>query len=364
MRLYIRRVTEALKVTNQDQNHTLPVSDDLKDELLTWVQAKYITTKRSWLKKGLKPVEFKIFTDASSGAAGVEFKGKGITETVYWDPEDPLSQQPIMIKEAYAVHYVVKNYGHLLKNSRVLFKQDNKAVETCFLHGSRKSPELTKWIRMIHEEANKYNIAMDMEWVSTTEQEADEASRKIDTKEAVIKNQAFLNLNKALGKECTLDAFANPANAKCEKFWSLRDTAGAAGVDFFTQEDFGSEVLWVFPPKPMEDFAFQLLQERGKNNFWIFCLEEHETASPIWPEVLNNAYFRILDPETNNPVLFPAKVRSEEFGFWREPSHVSFSFIGHHPENIDLCSEWTGNKTSSKRAAGAPTQTSRTKRMR
>ena len=143
----------ALNRVKPDNQFMITVSQDLKDELLTWVNTKYVTTKKSWLEKGLKPVSFTIWTDASSGAAGIKIAAKNIEETVYWTQdfnEDSASvEDAIMLKEAYAVLYTLRNYGHILKNSRVLFQQDNKAVSCSFYHGCKNSMELTKYIRQI-----------------------------------------------------------------------------------------------------------------------------------------------------------------------------------------------------------------------
>ena len=113
-----------------------------------------------------------------------------------------------MLKEAYAVYYTLKHYGHLLQDSRVMFLQDNKAVECSFEFGSKNSPALTKYIRMIHEEANKWNVAIEVEWVPTHLQEADEASRTIDSKEAILKTADFAMIEKMLGWKFSLDTFA------------------------------------------------------------------------------------------------------------------------------------------------------------
>ena len=264
-----------------------------------------------------------------------------------------------MLKEAYAVYYTLKNYGHILKDSRVRFQQDNKAVETCFKFGSRNCPALTKIIRQIHEMANKYNVAMVMEWVSTLEQEADEASRAVDSKEAIFVKGQFTEIENLLSVKFTLDAFANPDNTRCKNYFSLRDTAGNLGTDFFTQEDFGNNVIWVFPPKPMENYAFQHMQKYGEKNKWAFVLTEYEVASPIWPEIKNDPKFSYLCFEKEEcPILFPTGKRNGEMGFWRTPTHLTVTVLFFDPSKPDKVPPVSDNRASQSRADDTQTTAS------
>ena len=357
MRLYIRRVTEALK--NPDAQFMVEVTESLKAELRTWVEAKYVTTKKSWLEPGLKPVRYTIWTDASSGAAGIKIQAKGIEETVYWSPEqfeqnDRTSyEDAIMLKEAYAVLYTLKTYGHLLKNSRVKFQQDNRAVSCSFVHGSKNSPALTNFIREIHEEGAKWNISMDMDWCPDHEQEADEASRTIDSKESVFRTKIFKEIEKLLNWEFSLDAFAGPDNRKCKNYISMRDTTDNWATDFFAQEDFKGETIWVFPPKPMENYAFQHLEKFGSKNRWAFVLCEFEIASPIWPIIRRDHRYLAKSWEAKDcPILFPTKVKTEGLGYWKKPTHMTVTVIVFDPKR-DSGNSLKGQKDSTTLPKGA-----------
>lgn len=147
MRLYIRRLTDALKEYNGLPQ--IPVTDKITDELKTWIEAKYIVKERSWLLPGISTVT-DISTDSSNFALEVVIKSQNIEETIYFPEGNEMTEKQIMIKEAYAILLTLQNYYHKLRDRRIMFANDNQAVVECFEHGSRNKL-LTKVIRQIHE---------------------------------------------------------------------------------------------------------------------------------------------------------------------------------------------------------------------
>lgn len=330
MRLYIRRLTDEL--VEHAGEFLIPVSDELKDELLAWIQAKYIARERSWILPGITSVTLEISTDASNFACGVVIKSLGIEETVYWKEDGDITSGDIFLKEAFAILYVLRCYGHKFINRRIHFLNDNQAVCKTFETGSRKKA-VNSVLREIHETANKYNIELEISWVPTTEQEADAASRTIDVKEAIFRKGNFLKLEKRLGIKFTLDSMATRQNSKCKQFISLRPVDGSFGSDFLAQTYFGKHNLWVFPPKVLTLVVFQALLRNARKNFWCLIIMDYETLNPVWSEITSNPDFEIIEDLGDTPVLFPSKELTT-FGYWKVPKKAKISAVIHRPASL------------------------------
>jgi len=330
MRLYIRRITNALR-EGADKQH-IKVDQEIKDEINAWVNGPYVATSRSWLKEGIVPLEItEIFTDASNYAAGITIENSDLDVSIAFEEGDELSGQPIHLKEAYAVLYTLRNYGKKFRNRKILFQNDNKAVTTTFEVGCQ-DPRLTRFIRQIQEEAFKHNISLVCDWCSTKDQKADGASRRIDIREAIFRRQAFNDLSTKLNLEFTLDAMAMPNNAKCKAFVSRQQMDLAWNSEFFSIRDFKEHVIWVFPPKACTVTAFHWLQQHAKKNVWALVLVEYESISSIWPEIVKKPEFKVITDLGKDPILFPCKRWAKKFqGYWKAPLMMTVSILVHTP---------------------------------
>ena len=323
MRLYIRRITHAITVAKKDE--WISLNQDIRDEIKTWIEAKFIAKKRKWLKDGVIPMTTKVYTDASNFAGGVKINSEDIEINIPWGEQDAIARDPIHIKEAYAVYYVLKNYGKKFRNRRLHFLNDNMAVVKTF-EFECQNPALTRLIRMIHEEAVKYNILLDKDWVSTLDQEADAASRTVDVKEAIFRKEKFEEIEKNLGIKFTLDFMATSTNTKCEKYISLREENDAWKTNFFTVKNFGENILWAYPPKGCTDKTFNYLVSYAKKNTWVLVVVEYESASPIRVQA-KECNLEIKDLVFKDQILFPAKKSCKKWDYWKVPQRLSVFLV-------------------------------------
>jgi hypothetical protein len=122
---------------------------------------------------------------------------------------------------------------------------------------------------------------------------ADAASREADTDNWSIKTSTAKIVQNSLGK-CCIDAFANPSNTKCSRFFSRDQVDGTSGVDAFAQSctSWNEGCLWCVPPpllalkciKKLEEskatavlgipnwrgqLFFRALTEKGKWKSWV-----------------------------------------------------------------------------------------------
>ena len=187
-------------------------------------------------------------------------------------------------------------------------------------------------IKEIHMFALKYNMSLDIEWVPTLEQKADEASRLEDVREAIFCNEAFQKLQEQIKVEFTLDVFASEANKKTEKFVTRQRTPLAWAMDFFTVKSFDDHVIWAYPPKPLTVPAFASLQQAARKNTWCLVVVEFEAVSPIWPEIKGSPYFEKIEwTAAECPIRYPSKELGEQ-GYWRIPQRAKVTVLVHRPE--------------------------------
>ena len=315
MRLYIRRITEVLCEADLKGARTINVDNRIVKELKTWLNLKYITTERKWLKKGQSGVKISVFTDASLFAAGIVIEDFGINRNFQWD--NWVKFQPIHIKEAYTIKLVLIHYASLLKDSRINFLCDNMAVVKTFEFGA-SNPVLNNIIREINELAVDNNMVVTIDWVSTLDQAADEKSREIDQKEEILKAEVFEKLEVACDFQFSLDGAARPFNTKLPKFISLGREDQAWAFDFLGVKDFKEENIYVFPPFPMVDLFFLHLKAVAMSNNWCLVFHVFEDWPIFMAEIHKDSRFKILElGNRENPAsLFPSKTCSKSFGYY------------------------------------------------
>lgn len=98
-------------------------------------------------------------------------------------------------------------YGNKLQQKRVTFLCDNDSVVQGAMNGS-KDPRMNEQLIRIWAIAQKKEIDMKIEWVSTKLQKADEPSRTIDAREQRLTKSGFEYLQSHLKKRLEVDVAA------------------------------------------------------------------------------------------------------------------------------------------------------------
>jgi hypothetical protein len=304
------------------------VSDDIKDELDVWIHSTHVNKEKIFLPKEEEIVESVVHTDASGFAAGIYIEEHNINFNIPWDQGDAIAGDPIHLKEAFAVWYTVTHYGHLLRHKLVHFYNDNKSVTAAFMYGC-SSKALCRIIRLIHEKAEEFNITLKISWVSTHDQLADEASRRIDVREAVIRDGIFEHIEAQLGWTFDLDLFATFGNKRCQRYCSYKREGSAWRRDALTMRDFKDFVIWAFPPQVIVHLVYRRLAYFARKNNWCLLIIEYEVCAPIWVEALKNPNCRKIPLiHIEDPVLFPAK-KVGTYGYWKVPERAVIHLLVH-----------------------------------
>ena len=264
LRLFIRRITEKLKLADENNSDWILVDDRLKEELSIWqAQNKYIRKVRPWIEK--TPVDInplKIYTDAS-GACGGWVEPDGTERTFRWSKK--YEKKNIAVKEALAILFMMQQRKILFRNKRITFCCDNKAVELAFEVGA-KNNDLNDAIRDINILAIDINCIAKIIWVDTKSQKADQASRTTDYKEEEIDNNIYKLIKNKLQLSINLDGMASFYNNKEERYISYYKEDGSIAKNFLTYPLEYQDKVYAFPPKNMAPIVANHLY-RSENEF-------------------------------------------------------------------------------------------------
>ena len=322
MRLYIRNMTRFITEADQNigvNNNEKIIDKETKTEIRNWITKTSITTERKWqsltydrvrLISSLseKTADITIATDASTFAGGIvgdNALGNNVT-TFYWKKDE--IEEPIHIKEALALKYALLQNKQSLSGKSVLLECDNMGVVKTFQFGS-KNKKLNAVITECHEIAIENNFKIQIIWVPTTEQKADEPSRLITQAEAELSKIIFEKLEKTVNWSFTLDAMATRFNKKCIKFLSRDYDSDALAINFFAFKNFHSHISYIFPPGPIITDVFNHLTQFAASSRWCLIIRLGSLFPSWWGDVLRNKNIFLLEIGNENCsiILTPTK---------------------------------------------------------
>ena len=322
MRLYIRRVTETLVEMEKEDLIETSLTERLKSELEVWQnkELEVIKTERPWIMKTPLNVNLLVDTDASGFSAGW-IDPFGVERTIAWTPEE--ATQNIAVKEALAILKYLEEFGDILANKRVNFLCDNKAVVASFEQGAREA-KLNDVIRQINLMLIKLNIVGKIEWVGTKEQKADKASRTIDIREEILREDVYQTLKNKCPYPIKLDGMATYTNKKEKRYISRLPESRSFGTDIFKVNI--TEPVYLFPPLKISEIVFRNAIKQNYKFLGIFHVYQ---TWPAWISALPNKAKIIpldekflkmnnLKTDVKTCSLIPSKKRVANYGYFNE----------------------------------------------
>ena len=195
-------------------------------------------------------------------------------------------------RELANVHFSILAFLPQIKNSSVKFLVDNQAAVAIIDHGSSK-PELQFFAKEIFHLCYDNSIKLTVQWVPRENHTlADQASREadaVDIEDWGINENFFKILNESYGP-FSLDAFANFYNKKVDRFYSLFHCPGSSGVDAFTYNWHGENLLLVPPVSAIGRVLSHLR----------LCKAKGTLVAPRWP---SSYFWPLLQSEFNSFIL-------------------------------------------------------------
>ena len=178
-------------------------------------------------------------------------------------------------RELLAVSHALKSFLPQIRHSRVKMLLDNQSAARIIEVGSMK-PDIHALAMEIFFTCLHNGISLATQWIPRSLNEAaDSASRDalmIDTDDWQLTKPFFSILNVRWGP-FTIDCFANDYNAKLDRFFSLFNSPGGAGVDAFSF-DWKNELCLLVPPVCMVGKALNHLR---------LCQGKGVLVVPAWP---------------------------------------------------------------------------------
>ena len=121
----------------------------------------------------------------------------------------------------------------------------------------------------IHHRVKDLNSTINLVYVNTKEQLADEPSRMIDKNEEIFNPEIFQTLQGLMGTPFEYDCLATSENRLVEKFVSKSFGDDTDKVDFLTLTNLEGP-LWIFPPKCLAKNVANHIVEHYKHTKWTF----------------------------------------------------------------------------------------------
>ncbi|CAG5108577.1 Oidioi.mRNA.OKI2018_I69.chr1.g3861.t1.cds [Oikopleura dioica] len=317
MRMLIRQTTILISQALREEKESCLLTKEVREEWRLWTLLEEKGLKRHWTKLNRQETGLIIFTDASSHAGAIVIEQWKLEERFAWEAE--MADKHIGIKEALAIQFTLEWYGQKLKNQRALFLCDNDSVVQGAIAGS-KDPEMNTILVRIWTLAQRFNIDMKVDWVSTKKQLADAPSRDLDSREQKLTANGFAYLQSHLSDPLDIDVAATPLNNKCRDFIARRETKGAFGRDFlsFPIHELIGRKLYAFPPPKIAHKYYNRLTEIATP--WALVVPCFE-AEPLVVTQAKLKGYRVFDIPADS-ILTPAKVKTIE-GYWKVATNVS-----------------------------------------
>ena len=213
---------------------------------------------RSWnrLSSWHQERHYRLETDASDLGWGAVFFGADRLD-VAGRFSDVQLHQPIHVKEAWAVQYALEHFQDVIPPRCYLdVFVDNVVVQHVLLRGSSPSAVMRQLARTILAWQLERSVIIRLDRISTrANYYADGLSRgkSIPVEgagEQRLRPELFVQLQRVIGFQCTIDVCAAEANTQLPRFVSRVPcrNAGCVAVDIFECSIPPGDVLYCFPP--------------------------------------------------------------------------------------------------------------------
>ena len=209
------------------------------------------------------------------------------------------------------------SYGNQLDDSYLTIWCDNWAVVQSWHHSGGKNVDISRHLRALVEHCEDHRIKLNLEWISTHEQLADEPSRTYSLANCRLRPELAQVL--VLDLRLNMDLFADPTNylPGCD-FYSRYPFPGSSGEDALTLlnrplEELNGRNFYAYPPKKLaRPFLSQIYPKLDR----IIYLHHHNySEGDLEPFLMSYSDYRILIGCSKNPsCLAPSGCRRSDSG--------------------------------------------------
>lgn len=314
-KLYTNTAYQAIAKANRSRTTKIPISEHLRREISHWAFLDSWKGSLPWKSEVHRLV--KMYTDASNTGWGGILLRENADQTEmrgYWDVSE--RHLPISTKESLALLRVLENLPVECSNARLDVLSDSKVLIGSWERQVSACETSSDILKRIFEVSSAKNLDINLFFVPSKENLADEPSRVMSDLDATLARDAWLRIDHSFGPH-TIDLMALPSNVMQDRsgrplrFFSPTPCNKAAGTNVFAQAVPPYENPYVFPPfvliGPLLRFLFQqrcsftiVVPDLYPKRFW-------------WPIVSRAACasFRLGCKGDRSTLLFPSRSLQE-----------------------------------------------------
>jgi hypothetical protein len=286
---YIRDMNRAISRA-QKTSKPVPLTGDLRDEIEHWRFLDNWHGSAVWRKESHSQI--KIATDASA----YKWAGKileGMTDSMEIHDYFVDLSAPIHIKEAQAVLKTIEAFGETLRNSRIDILADNQALVWSWNGQGSRSSALNSILKSIFEMTLLYNIDLNLAYIHTSENPADDPSRRLSHQDAMLSADCWDLVEEKFGPH-SCDLMSLDSNAMCNSQGMLRHftpypTPQSSGVNVFAQKVEQEKNPYVFPPIGLIHPLLTFFRER-RLHICTVILPVEQMKPSWWPIIKSRAH--------------------------------------------------------------------------
>lgn len=291
------------------------VDQELREELEHWRFLDSWEGFVPWRKQTHKQVS--LATDASQSGYGVCVLD-GLKENfIFRDYFAECDLRPIHEKEADAVCKAITTLASRLRDSRVDVFVDNMAVCLAWKAQGSKKPEFNQYFKRLFQLTLDLNIDLNLIYVPSENNPADEPSRRLDKSDASLAPQKWELVNSQLGP-FTVDLMALDSNAQdCPRHFTPMLSPNSAGVNMFAQTLSEADSPYVFPPINIIGQVIAWVFEQPVH-FCTIIVPDLQPCRTWWPVLLQRVVesFMLGRVGDRNVLLYPTSkgFKPDRFG--------------------------------------------------
>ncbi|CAC5395697.1 unnamed protein product [Mytilus coruscus] len=239
-KLYTREMNNAISLGIRKQT-SIPMTKDLKDEIINWRFLDSWTGKLEWKKE--RHLVVNIYTDASMYKWGGYLKINDREHKVGDSWAQEMLSLPIMVLEAKALLNVLRSIREDIQGSRVDANVDNQALIGAWNNEGSKSMILNSTLKDIFQLTLDLDVMLNLHFVPSKLNLVDEPSRKLSKSDATLDNETWYKIQEYLDSNSITDR-----NGGILKHFTPCFSPLSAGVNLFAQTVDTNENCYVFPP--------------------------------------------------------------------------------------------------------------------
>ena len=293
----------------------IPVSRELKAEFEHW---RFLDSWSGFLPwKDEKHFQLDVFSDASdSGWGGILRLPDQPRQELHghWDLSE--SDLPIVVKEALALLYVLRNVAGLISNARVDCFVDSATLVACWRKDGSRNTRVNNAVKEIFHLTLSANLQVILHFVPSQQNPADSPSRIPSDRDCTLSPASWLIVQRAFGPH-TIDLMATSANVQKDSsgralpFFAPSPSPQALGVNVFSQTLSPSLSAYVFPPFVLVGPLIRFLTSQSCP--YTIVVPDLRPRKYWWPLLVSSCVesFKLGSKGDHNILLFPTNTGVE-----------------------------------------------------